>query len=199
MTASTSDVKKTFSLFKKPKTVEEAVNKVSVTATTTTPAVTKREKIMDVAVKKKTKKPQDISKKTIDNTANSEDAGNEDSGAQFNSAFSFSFSFDDAPISEKARSVIAASTNTSKVQEEKLARRSKFDEKIREMAQKKKNYNNTVADAESESEAEESEGSENEAEAENEDSDVEMEENTSDNDENTESYFDESGRILDEA
>lgn len=202
------DVKRTFSLFKKPKVVEDAVAPTpnmntkskskkengAVTTTPTTTLGTKREKVMDVAVKKRKNNANTNKKAKTEEADQQEDANHEESGVLFNSAFSFDF--EDAPITEKARSVIAASSNPSKIQEEKLARSMKFDEKIKEMAQKKKNYNNKKREGEvSESESEESEVSDAESEA-NEDSGSDI---TGDLDDPTKSYFDESGRILEES
>lgn len=174
-----NDVKKTFSLFKKPSAVTVENSKKQ-------PAV-KREKVLDVAVKKTSKKIRSEAKSSFVVPEEGEDAG-----IFFNAAFSFDC--DDAPIAEKTR---AAPLITSTAMEEKLARREKFDEKIAKLAEQRKNYNNKRAMEESESEMEES-GEDNESYSESEsESEEKVEESESVNTGN--GYFDESGKILEES
>ena len=189
-TIAVSDVKKTFSLFKKkPETSEKTVETAEVSKKQ---PVVKREKVLDVAVKKKPS-----NKKTKTQTVVNEEEEGDDAGILFNSTFSFEC--DDAPIAEKTRSVPLI---ISAAMEEKLARREKFDEKISKLAEQKKNYNNKRAceesDAESETEAE-ADGSDAEGSgAEGSDAEAAVE---SDNETAAEhsGYFDESGRILEES
>lgn len=189
------EVKKTFSLFKTAaeKKTEETSTAVAVTASIQPgKSGQKREKVMDMAVKK----TKSNAKKTKigETTDNSGDV--EESGVVFNSAFSFDMDDGPAVVVEKTRAVPLV---TSASMEEKLARREKFDEKIRELAQKKKNYNNNKKNNEEESEsdseedAEDGEGGSESNEEENENGHEEQE------DEEEESYFDNSGRILEES
>ena len=183
-TIAVSDVKKTFSLFKKkPETSEKTVETAEVSKKQ---PVVKREKVLDVAVKKKPS-----NKKTKTETVVDEEEG-DDAGILFNSTFSFEC--DDAPIAEKTRSVPLI---ISAAMEEKLARREKFDEKISKLAEQKKNYNNKRACEESDAESEtESEADGSDAEGSGAEAAVE-----SDNETAAEhsGYFDESGRILEES
>lgn len=180
-----TDVKKTFSLFKKKPETTSILQDENRSENVKKQAQVKREKVLDVAVKKSsTKKVKTV--ETVEETG-------DDAGILFNSAFSFDC--DDAPIAEKTRS---APLVTSAAMEEKLARREKFDEKIAKLAEQKKNYNNKRACEESETESE--------SEAESEDikgsEAVDAESSDNENDQNVSSesgYFDDSGRILEEA
>lgn len=182
-----NDVKKTFSLFKKKpesdgKPSDGKLSAVTVENSKKQPTA-KREKVLDVAVKKTSKK---IKIQPSSSSVAVPEEG-DDAGILFNAAFSFDC--DDAPIAEKTRSVPLI---TSTAMEEKLARREKFDEKIAKLAEQKKNYNNKRAmeESESESDAEESRDSECESKEEEEESDTVS---------ITNGYFDESGRILEES
>jgi ATP-dependent RNA helicase DDX27 len=181
-----ADVKKTFSLFKKKPETASVQVETNTGNGVKKQSVVKREKILDVAVKKSLAKKV----KTVETSEEISD----DSGILFNSTFSFDC--DDAPIAEKTRS---APLITSAAMEEKLARREKFDEKIAKMAEQKRNYNNKRACEESESETEAEEETES-GESDAEDSVSESEENKiSSQYESSAGYFDESGRILEEA
>ena len=127
------EAKKTFALFKSMKSVAEVkkTESESLKGTTSAGSALKREKVMDVAVKKPTKKLK-IKEEYVNNSA-----GCDAEETVFNSAFSFDC--DDVPIAEKTRS---APIIKSAAMEAKLALRAKFDEKIAKMAENKKNYDN---------------------------------------------------------
>ena len=194
------EVKKTFSLFKSAKK-DETTNYLSVSAVmdatenkkkSDTKVTMKREKVHDVAVKK-----QNVAKKAKTNESDTAPLAEE---VIFNSSFTFDFGEDPVVPEKPSSSPLALVSAATSKMEEKMMRREKFDEKIKEMAQKRKNYK----DGES-SESEESESdSENENEGDSEiqsDDEGESESETSSpsSDPSNQSYFDNSGRILEES
>jgi len=200
--ASNADIKKTFSLFKsKPtgvnnapavspqesKTSKNAINKSKMNMKkSVAPPVIKREKVMDAVVKKKRNTPSNNATNDKEDAEEGDDG--EDAGVSFNSAFSFDAN--DGPIVEKTRALPLILTNNM---EEKLAKRAKFDEKIANLAEQKKNYNNKKVDDNEESSDDESAESSEENEISEDEASVEQEQV-----EEHEGYFDNSGRILDE-
>lgn len=211
--AAVVEVKKTFSLFKAPvkPTEKPSDEDAAVSAAVVAPnrnsankkkadskVTMKREKVMDAAVKKGKAGSGNNAKKA--KTSSETEAATVAPGDEvvFNSAFTFDFG--DDPIAPRPTAAASILPTTSAFMEEKMIRREKFDEKIKEFAQKKRNYKDGqdgTGAVESESEAEPETASESESECEAQESAVESSEATLD--EPATSYFDNSGRILDEA
>lgn len=190
------EAKKTFALFKSMKSVTELKKPENESSKGTSPAVSslKREKVMDVAVKKPTKKL-----KTKEESVNINTGGDAEE-IVFNSAFSFDC--DDAPIAEKTRS---APIIKSAAMEAKLALREKFDEKIAKMAENKKNYDNKKSFKEDA--IAESSSSEEESDEESEKKNLSEDEDEDDNDQGIKklsgdsdvAHYDNSGKIYEES
>lgn len=198
---STADVKRTFSLFKATNNKNDASVKESPAekGKKLTVPIVKREKVFDAVVKKKKNKQITKKKMTTKDGGGSENVVSEDEeeadeeGVMFNSGFSFD-GMDEDVVVEKTRAVpLILSDNM----EAKLAMRAKFDEKIATLAEKKKNYNNTqVTNDHEDSESENDSESESENDSE---SDLIDETGNVAADSSVIEYFDNSGRILDEA
>lgn len=204
-TAKGADIKKTFSLFKSKKEqvqVEEVEvegtssndkNSKGKTVNPRTPSTgaVKREKILDVAIKKKNVQSNKKVKMSSDAQVNDGEAEE----SVFNSAFSFDVEEGCAILPEKTK---ASPLIVSSTMEEKLARREKFDEKIKDLAQKKRNYDNNSKTEESETEAEESETEKEGEEGEESGSETDETVAACAAEEEASEYFDNSGKILDE-
>ena len=197
------EVKKTFSIFKSKKEEETTTSEVSTSTPVTAkderikmsgklsvaPATAqKREKVLDVAVKKLSNKKTKLSDEIVVSV------DSEETGVVFNSAFSFDMEEDGAAAVVIAKTRAAPLIKSASM-EDKIARREKFDEKIKELAQKKKNYDDNKKHAEESSESE----VESDSESENEDvADSECEIAPVSEEEEVKSYFDNSGKILEE-
>lgn len=209
--------KKTFSVFKAAATTEnktpvastlETITTSRNTATLNTTATNvgtkqveaKREKVMDMIVKKKKSNSKKIKLDENKKDFATAPADLEDV-VEFNSNFSFDATDFIAPqVVSKTR---PAPLQTSAAMEHKIVMKQKFDEKIVKIAGEKKNYMNKSKHDASESEESESESdNENEVDQEKEDSESddlnseEEEEQLDESHENSEAYFDKSAKVL---
>ena len=205
------EAKKTFSLFKtaikEENSAEKIFNKAPRKDADTTSqnkkksdskVTMKREKVLDAAVKKNSGKSAKKAK-TCESESNSLSGVGAGEEVVFNSAFTFDFG-EESVVPEKPRATAASAGSTS--MEEKMARREKFDEKIKELAQKRRNYkdkNDSGAEEEDAVESDSGESEDEDSESENE-SGIDQDPSQDNEDESPKaSYFDNSGRILDES